>query len=666
MDTQFERLSVLSVALFIFLGLFAYLPFSYVMNSRADVATPTPTVIFANGFEGDSSFKEQGWDSATKNWKIINKKDNAHSGDRRAEVDGDKKNPEGILLKTISVSGSQTISLNYWYRIPSGNGFETADDDHVRVEWSSDSQNWSVLHDFDGATLASNSWFERTESFSAVASANIQIRFRAVLNGTTDVFRLDDVTISGTATESPSPSPTASPIESPTPSPTDEPTPEPTESPSPTANPTPTPTPTPPSTPSSISGIKYEDKNDNGQKDEDEIGLEGWTIQIYATSNFETEPLASTQTNSLGRYDFINLTPGTYFIKEVQQSGWTAVAPADGFIAIDLGEEENQDDINFGNFHNAVVEGLVFDDVNRDGIFQDIAETPELGIANWFVAIGRFITGESATSSFKLFAIATTSDQGKFSLSVPQIGNYSVIQEKRTDWQATAPNVVATGSFELDNPFHLTTKSFDFSRFFSVQTTQSGQIITLATSNLPLLFGDFLIIASDQEEMASQSETTPTPSPTPTPTPEPEVQSSGGSSSGGGGGGGSFGPNGSIGLSAQELALQTTNPTSQPTPVSEPARQSVVPSLNGSGLFAQSRLISPVITPNTSPAIQLFSPTPETSATPVISPNPINNRSLLAGLASFTSGPLARWFIIVTMLLVLLAFYLWYRYGRSV
>jgi hypothetical protein len=56
----------------------------------------------------------------------------------------------------------------------------------------------------------------------------------------------------------------------------------------------------------SISGYKYNDLNGDGNWDEDEPGLEGWTIQLYAvTENGNGEELkATTTTDEDGSYSF--------------------------------------------------------------------------------------------------------------------------------------------------------------------------------------------------------------------------------------------------------------------------------------------------------------------------------------------------------------------------
>jgi hypothetical protein len=95
------------------------------------------------------------------------------------------------------------------------------------------------------------------------------------------------------------------------------------------------------------SGVKYNDLNGNGTRDEGEPGLEGWTIYIDANLNniFEGgETFAITDSN--GNYSF-SLDPGTYTFQEVNQPGWVQT---EGGYTETLTSGEISSNNNFGNW----------------------------------------------------------------------------------------------------------------------------------------------------------------------------------------------------------------------------------------------------------------------------------------------------------------------------
>jgi hypothetical protein len=77
-----------------------------------------------------------------------------------------------------------------------------------------------------------------------------------------------------------------------------------------------------PLTPSSLSGVVWEDFNDDGQVDFGEKGISGVTITLTG-SDFLGNPVSlSQQTDSDGAYVFLNLYPGTYTLAETQPAGY--------------------------------------------------------------------------------------------------------------------------------------------------------------------------------------------------------------------------------------------------------------------------------------------------------------------------------------------------------
>jgi len=79
-----------------------------------------------------------------------------------------------------------------------------------------------------------------------------------------------------------------------------------------------------------ISGYKFNDLNGNGII-EQEPGLVGWTIYLDRNQNGQLDGSeASVLTDQNGYYEFIELEPETYYVREVTQSGWRQTYPAPG------------------------------------------------------------------------------------------------------------------------------------------------------------------------------------------------------------------------------------------------------------------------------------------------------------------------------------------------
>lgn len=98
----------------------------------------------------------------------------------------------------------------------------------------------------------------------------------------------------------------------------------------------------------SICGYKFEDKNFNGIWDAGEPPLQGWTINITG-DNISPQSIT---TDTLGRYCFDDLPPGTYTVSESQQSNWIQTFPDfPGIHTVSVGVNEVISNVNFGNFN---------------------------------------------------------------------------------------------------------------------------------------------------------------------------------------------------------------------------------------------------------------------------------------------------------------------------
>jgi serine-aspartate repeat-containing protein C/D/E len=92
-----------------------------------------------------------------------------------------------------------------------------------------------------------------------------------------------------------------------------------------------------------ISGMKFEDKNGNGKKDKDELGLAGWTIKLKKSDG----ATITTITGSDGKYLFTGLSAGRYEVTEVQKTGWQQMTHNPDSITVKSGTASGGND--FGN-----------------------------------------------------------------------------------------------------------------------------------------------------------------------------------------------------------------------------------------------------------------------------------------------------------------------------
>ncbi|RJR51575.1 MAG: hypothetical protein C4576_03520, partial [Desulfobacteraceae bacterium] len=105
-----------------------------------------------------------------------------------------------------------------------------------------------------------------------------------------------------------------------------------------------------------IAGMKFEDLDHDGIREEGERGLSGWAIYLDTNNNdmLDTGEF-STITAADGSYRFSFLSAGNYTVREVMQEGWQQSAPAEGYHAVDLATGATSTGNDFGNYQPVVV-----------------------------------------------------------------------------------------------------------------------------------------------------------------------------------------------------------------------------------------------------------------------------------------------------------------------
>lgn len=208
---------------------------------------------------------------------------------------------------------------------------------------------------------------------------------------------------------------------------------------------------------SQINGYKFNDVNYNGEWDDEEPTLEGWTItltkvcedQIEAQRDAIAEDCEdeeqSTVTDEDGYYSFENLQQGTYIVCEEEQAGWIQTYPGtdDGCyeVVIDCPDEDISRD--FGNFQKGEVAGVKFNDVNGN----HLRDQSESTLKNWEITLAKLC--EVNTEELSRIAqidecqdetwTTTTDVNGAYSFGNLMPGDYVVCETQQDKWTQTYP-----------------------------------------------------------------------------------------------------------------------------------------------------------------------------------------------------------------------------------
>jgi serine-aspartate repeat-containing protein C/D/E len=181
--------------------------------------------------------------------------------------------------------------------------------------------------------------------------------------------------------------------------------------------------------PGKISGYVYHDKNQNAKRDSGEQPIPGSTIQLV---NQTGQIVATTQTNAQGFYEFKDLIPGNYSIRQIQPLGYldgldsagtidgvavgTAVNPGDVINAVLLRQGQTGINYNFGELMPASLSGRVHVDANDNCTY----DPGELLLAGVVIRLLDFTGHEVART--------TTNDAGQYKFEGIAPGTYTVVQ----------------------------------------------------------------------------------------------------------------------------------------------------------------------------------------------------------------------------------------------
>ncbi len=175
-------------------------------------------------------------------------------------------------------------------------------------------------------------------------------------------------------------------------------------------------------TPAEISGAVYVDRDGNCEQNEDEPPIAGVKIDLYDATG---QIIASTFTDDLGRYRFVNLPKGVYTLRETQPVGFFQGGQCAGSGGGDdtVDDEISRIPITFGdqfveyNFHElepASLSGIVWSETDRNFVL-DANETRLAGV-----------TIELLDADGKLVQTTTTDSRGEYRFADLKPGTYAV------------------------------------------------------------------------------------------------------------------------------------------------------------------------------------------------------------------------------------------------
>ncbi|XQW84976.1 SdrD B-like domain-containing protein [Thalassotalea piscium] len=212
-----------------------------------------------------------------------------------------------------------------------------------------------------------------------------------------------------------------------------------------------------------ISGNVYIDANDDGVKDNAEVGIEGVTVTLAGVDFTGTSVTTVLTTDEQGDYSFDNLLPSDengYQITENQpdelldglESIGKVVIPGsrfnDSITSILLAANQELDNYNFGELDTSSLSGTVWVDENDNGIIDD---EEAIRIANVTITLSGIESHVAAGETpQKLTATTVTDENGDYSFTMLSAGKYSISQKQPNAWM-DGKDHLGTLSGELGN-----------------------------------------------------------------------------------------------------------------------------------------------------------------------------------------------------------------------
>ncbi|MGY4320585.1 MSCRAMM family protein [Bradyrhizobium sp. JR3.5] len=235
-----------------------------------------------------------------------------------------------------------------------------------------------------------------------------------------------------------------------------------------------------------IDGYKFDDLNaDHTWQTGTEPALNGWRVYLDLNNNgvldsgepsvltgsidLNGDGIAGNDANEVGYYRFF-VTPGSYTIREVPQSGWTQSAPVGGDYVVTLAAGDVSHNNNFGNLQTASISGHKYEDADGNAATTG-DETP---VSGWTITIYNDANHNNSADPGEQVAQTTTDATGSYSFTGLLPGDYLIKEEDRSGWVH-----VTSAQINLDSVTsgqNLTNENFVNFKTFSISGTKYTDI----------------------------------------------------------------------------------------------------------------------------------------------------------------------------------------------
>jgi len=181
--------------------------------------------------------------------------------------------------------------------------------------------------------------------------------------------------------------------------------------------------------PCQLSGYSFVDYNGNGMRDSGDNGISQRIIRLSGTATY------TLLSNQSGNFQFINLSPGQYFLRQEQEDEWIqTLPPPPGLYALNLFSGTVDSGKDFGNFQLGKIIGRKFNDFNGNGTYDE----GEPFLPNWKIRLNGTKTDSLLTDA-----------EGWFMFNGLFHGEYIVSEQQQSGWTQTYPTSPGTYTIQI-------------------------------------------------------------------------------------------------------------------------------------------------------------------------------------------------------------------------